>query len=359
MKKEIQSKSFEIRKGIDLINQYEQLPEPKVLWNSIIEGACGLITGVAKTGKTTFAENLAISMSCGRSEFFGAKIYGGPRRVLFINLEEKLWRIGRRNKSQIEGLTKDELSLFNKNYYTAPEGFTQFLNDEEDWIGLSRYITQVNPEVLFIDSLTHMFKGEIERSAHAQEFIQRFKKYVLDDDRTVFIVHHNTKGNDKPMTQDSIAGSRVIIQEFDFAIGFGNIPTSKGGTYSCMLFNKDTEKTNNKGILYEFDSNYWIHKISEDNIYQLYQDTKPDGRTNSKNKDILQDYIISQGSQGSQTISSTDLYSEFVETNTMSKQTLYTTIDKLIDSNLIERSKEARGNYVILKRNDGDEGARQ
>jgi RecA-family ATPase len=359
MKKEIQSKSFEIRKGIDLINQYEQLPEPKILWNGIIEGACGLITGIGKTGKTTFAENLAISLSCGKNDFYGSVIHGGPRRVLYINLEEKLWRIGRRNKKQIQCLTEEEVSLFCQNYYTAPMGFTQFLNFEEDWINLNKYITQVNPDVLFIDSLTHMFKGDIEKSAHAQEFIQKFKQYVLDKNRTVFIIHHNIKGNEKPPSQANIAGSRVITQEFDFALSFNNIPTSSGGTCSCMLYNKDAEKTSNIGALYEFDKNYWVHKITEGNIFKMYQDAKPDGRTSSKNKKRVEDYIFSQGSQGSQTISSTDLHREFVETNTMSKQTLYTTIDKLIESNLIERSKEAKGNYVILKRNDGDEGARQ
>ncbi|WP_157208555.1 hypothetical protein [Mariniflexile maritimum] len=54
------------RKLIDLIQRVEREPEPKFLWNGIMEGSHGLIVGHPKTGKTTFAENLAILDRAGK-----------------------------------------------------------------------------------------------------------------------------------------------------------------------------------------------------------------------------------------------------------------------------------------------------
>ena len=73
------------------------------MWNGIPEGSTGLITGVAKTGKTTFAENLAISLSVGKKEFYGCNMDGIPKKILFINLEENYRIFSRRNEKQIAG----------------------------------------------------------------------------------------------------------------------------------------------------------------------------------------------------------------------------------------------------------------
>ena len=56
-------KKFKITNAIDLINRVKTEPEPKIIWNGITEGSKGLIAGVSKTGKTTLAENLAISIA--------------------------------------------------------------------------------------------------------------------------------------------------------------------------------------------------------------------------------------------------------------------------------------------------------
>jgi AAA domain len=352
-------KDLKITRGIDLVNKFRSEPRPKVLWNDIMEGSSGLITGVAKTGKTTFAENLAISFAIGRKEFFSYEMDGIPKKVLFMNLEEKIWRIGMRNSSQISVLTEDEFKLFCQNYYTKPDGFPEFLNTEDDWEKLHNYIDKINPEIIFLDSITHMCIGEIEKSKKAQDFIQYYKKYILSFGKTTFVVHHNTKGNEKPMTQDNIAGSRVIMQEFDFAMGFGNIPTSKGGCYSCMLYNKDAEKSNNQAIIYRFNENKWIEKLEETNVFKLYKESKDvhvDGRVNSKNKECIYNFIDSQYSQGSQFTSTRDLKAEFLWTETMSKQCLHDCLNKLIDENRIMRPDGKTGEYlpIVEKSNENE-----
>ena len=53
--KKVSKESFEITTGYDQIVRVLKEPQPVTLWDGIIEGSVGLITGVAKTGKTTFA----------------------------------------------------------------------------------------------------------------------------------------------------------------------------------------------------------------------------------------------------------------------------------------------------------------
>jgi len=351
MKDKMKNESFEITKGIDLINKYKDIPEPKILWNGIVEGASGLITGVGKTGKTTFAENLGIALAIGKKDFFGFPLDGEPRKVLFIHLEERGWRIVLRNNKMISELNEDEFNKFSTNYFIEHEDFPQYINTNEDWDVLKSYINTINPDVLFLDSLTHMCIGEIEKSVVAQNFTMKLKEYIFSlKDTTVFTIHHNTKGNDKPMTQDDIAGSRIITQEFDFALGFGNIPTAKGGNYCSMLFNKDAIKENTKGYLYTFNENSWIQNLGTDNVFNLYKEVKVDGRNDDKNKNLIYEYISSQVSQGSPIVLASKISSAFVETNTLSKQTMYTVLKKLEAECKIE--KKGKGEYIV-KLNNG------
>jgi len=122
----VERKKIKIVKAIDLINRVKDEPVPKFVWKGIPEGSMGLITRVAKTGKTTFAENLAMSLSVGRQEFYGVKMDGVPRKVLFINLEEDYKLHSRRNLDQISLLNEEELNLFKDNYFSTPDDFPSY-----------------------------------------------------------------------------------------------------------------------------------------------------------------------------------------------------------------------------------------
>lgn len=353
MNKKVVSKgSIKVIRNIDQINEVRKEPDPKLLWGGIPEGAVGLISGVAKTGKTTFAENLAISLAVGKKSFFGSEMDGEPRKVLFVNLEESYRIRCRRNDKQINRLSKDEFKLYCNNYITIPKDFPEFLNTDEDWNYLSKYIEAVDPDVIFMDSLSHMCIGEIEKSHVAQKFIQTFKKYVGSFEKTVIVVHHNVKGNEKPIDQNSIAGSRFITQTFQFAYGFANIPT--GGNYMCVLNNKFIGYDTSKATLYSISNDGWLEVLEDRNKFRLYgKPQKIDGRRDSTNPDMIYKFIKYRSSQGSQTsqgnVSTTasDLMSKFVNssTSTMSKDTLYKSLNKLeLDGMILKVSK---GEYKI------------
>jgi len=344
------TQELKFERAIDIIKKVESDPEPKFLWHGIPEGSKGIITGVAKTGKTTLAENLAISLSTGKKEFMGFPLIGEPQKVLFINLEESEKLFARRNLKQISELPERELNLFNENYLCAPSSFPEFFTTAEDWLCLRSIIIDSKAKVVIIDSLTHMFDGEIEKSNPAKKFIEKLRATFKDLGVTLIVVHHNTKGNNSPITQDNIAGSRVILQEFEFAIGLANVPTGAGGSYMCMLYNKHIEKDDTTAFLYKMNEKGWINVVGKTNKFKLYKDDF-DGRTSSVNKDAVFKHIEGQSnqvSQGSMTVSASSLSQEFIKSGIMSKETMYSCLKKLIVDGLIV--KESHGSYVLNKK---------
>lgn len=333
-------------KGIDLINRVKDEPEPKFLWHGIPEGSKGMIAGVAKTGKTTLAENLAISMAVGRREFLGFELDPEPKRVLFINLEESYRLRGRRNLKQISQFSRVEKELFDENYLNSPYDFPEFLVSQEDWQKVRECVIASEAKVVFIDSITHMFEGKIEDSQAANKFVKKFRETFEDLEVTIVVVHHSIKGNDGPMEQHNIAGSRIIQQELEYAIGLSDIPTSTGGNYMCMLYNKHISKDSTTATLYKIDEFGWVQHVGVNNKYDLYKD-KLDGRTSTTNRDVIYDYVKSQTSQDSQTIKATDLMNYFVEgdNSKMSKDTLYKNVNKLIGAGQLE--KYGHGEYKL------------
>ena len=354
-----------VYKAIDLIKKFENEPEPVEIWNGIIEGSKGLFVGVSKAGKTTFAENFAISLAVGRTTFYGKEINGGPKKVIFVNLEESARLRFARLRKQISRLDTEEMKLFGQNYLTPPEEFIQSVNSDKDWQKLQDCIEESNADIVFIDSLTHLFQGQIESSHECVKFVNKFREYVVSSKKTIIVIHHNIKGNDRPIEQDNIAGSRVILQEFEYALGFANIPNGKG-KYSSMLFNKYVEVDSSIATVYKIDKDRWIEELGDVDKNDLYDSkVKIDYREDSTNKDLVHNYIQSHGSHSShcsQTVLSAELIKKFVnnDTRTMSKNTLYKCLDKLRAEEKIESSE--KGKYQLkMKKDDtkGDENSLQ
>lgn len=347
---------------IDVIERVKQLPEPNFIWKGIPEGSIGLLTGVAKTGKTTFAENLAISMALGRNSFFNFEMDGVPRKVLYMNLEEQesLW--GRRQGKQINELSGVEIELLRMNYYTMPDGYVEFINDEKDWLKLHTYIKDVNPDVVLLDSLSHMCVGEIEKSKVAQDFIQDFRRYIRSLKKTVLVVHHNTKGNTTAVEMDKIAGSRFITQEFEYAFGFANVPYKDDESYLSMLYNKHVPGEKSTSYVYKFNDNGWVQNIGAVNKYDLYTKQDVDYRTVSDNKEKIYQYFLSTASQagttsqGVKTISvdAKSLAKEFVVSKIMAKDSLFRNLKVLTQEKIITRS--SKGVYSFTPKSEDLDG---
>lgn len=203
-------------------------------------------------------------------------------------------------------------------------------------------------ELVIIDSLSHLFAGKIEDSTAALKFFKtKFNPMLKELDKTVIVVHHIVKGNEKPIDQNNVAGSRVVLQEFQYAVGFGHLP--KGGTnkYCCMLFNKYIPVDDSLAVLYNIDGNKWVQNLGRANKFDLFEGKKVDLRRNESNKVKLLNYFKNQYNLGNKAIKTAELKAEFVKSKIMSSDTYHSWLNKLIRDNIIKR--ESHGEYKLVE----------
>lgn len=313
-----------------LFKEVENHPKRNIIWKGISEGTMGYIFGPSKSGKTTLAENLAISIACGRSSFFGNRILVEAQKVLVISFEENSIQRTERARKQIELLDEHEKALVLKNYYQPDSNFTYNLVGEDDWLRLSTVIEKSGAKIVVIDSLTRLYSGSIEDSKESQKLTLNLRKLQDKLGITVICIHHSIK-NQPILTQDSIAGSRVVLQECDFAIGVNK--TNTGKLYVKDVLYRYAEPDNDFVEQFEINENGWVTPLGKTKEYSLSK--KYDGRRNDENLKKLEDYLSKNHKSG--VVATKQLIEFFVDTKSFSKPTLHNLLEKLIDNKRLQK----------------------
>ncbi len=76
-------------------------------------------------------------------------------------------------------------------------------------------------------SLSRLYSGGIEDSGLAKQVSLRLRELTNKLKITLIVIHHTPKQTGKPITIDSLAGSRILAQEADFLIGVGKTPDGR------------------------------------------------------------------------------------------------------------------------------------
>lgn len=181
----------------------------------IIEGllhskGLGVVTAPPGIGKTQFSLNLAISVATG-NDFLKWEI-NKPRKVLFLSLEMMQPELKYYLDQMSSELTEEESKLLNDNcYLVARQAFR--LNSEANQRQLLQWIDEIQPEGIFIDSLSRCTGGDLEKGEIDQVF--DFLNKEVRDKRGCFVwfVHHNRKANfnqKQPKKLEDMYGSQYI-----------------------------------------------------------------------------------------------------------------------------------------------------
>jgi KaiC/GvpD/RAD55 family RecA-like ATPase len=330
-------------KILDLIELRRRTPQIPYLFKGIKVGSFGFIVGSPKSGKTIFCENLAMSLAEGCDEFFGQPLIGIPQKVLFISLEEFWQQRAERNEKQSNYFTsKIESNQWGENLILVDDSFPRSMRTEEDWDKIDSLIKEYKPSVVFIDSLTRLCPSEIEDSRTATKVALRLREMAVSNKITLIVIHHTTKNNGKPITLETIAGSRVWSQEADFAIGVNK--TINGSRYIKDVFFRYRQE-DEEVHTFSINEHLWIDLLSKETESSLLSEFI-DGRINQKNQNLIFDHM-QQSNKTEFTFG--ELCTLFVNTRKMSRQTLVDSLKKLISLNLIY--KASNGIYLIYKDN--------
>lgn len=318
-------------------DRVRKLPPLKRIYSGIIENSMGFVFGPSKSAKTTICEGLGLSIAAGKKEFLGSPIDIDNRKVLFISLEEDFRPRTERNDKQIEALIKEiGNDEWLDNYIVINENMPQNVHNDAEWQFLNDLIMDVNPGILFIDSLTHLYHGVIEESSMGKFVMQRVKQLPRV---TTVIIHHTPKQMGRPLTQDSLAGSRVLAGEAEFMIGINKTFDGRQRYIKDVAFRYNRENSDTVK-LFEIDDNQWVRLIKECDESDLLTDT--DNRYDNSNRIVLLDYISANAIEG-RVVDSNTLLEAFVKTGKMSKATMFNSLKTLARERKIERSE--RGEY--------------
>jgi RecA-family ATPase len=157
-------------------------------------------------GKTMLALLLSLHLAAGRN-FLGRTI-PRPFKVLYVDFENDLGDIRDRVEKQKVGmkLTSQEVDLLKQNWHLAigsrPDDplYDTRLDKENNMDSLMEKVEQINPEVLFIDNLGRVTKGDVEFPQEAKILyanLSRLRKQSrLLAQGVIVLLHHVTKPSD-------------------------------------------------------------------------------------------------------------------------------------------------------------------
>lgn len=311
-----------------------------LIWCGIKVGSFGYVFGPSKCGKTTFCENFGMSLVSGKEEFLGQPILKKRYRVLFISLEEYENQRGDRHNRQIQALTSPELL---KDFLVIEDEFPKFFTKDNEWNDLSELINDSKADIVFIDSLTHMSSGDVERSDTGREMCKHLKKIAFDCGITMIVIHHTPKLNGGLMTIDSLAGSHVFAQEADFIIGINRIESlnkNNGTRYVKEVASRYRREDNEKVIKFTINDDMWLESqglIRESCFYE-----KSDRRRDDTNLNDVRTLIREFTETTGETLFKSKDILDVAESD-MHKSTYHKHLDTLINTGEILRT--SKGEY--------------
>jgi RecA-family ATPase len=318
----------------ELIERGKLAPPIPYLWTGIKEGSFGFVFGPSKSGKTTFCENLALAIANGEKEFFDKPLSCGAQKVFFISMEEYWQPRTERNARQIENLGTSKVS----NFLTVNEDFPRIIDilKDKDW--LKNMILESEAKVVFIDSLSRLYSGSIEESNLAKQVLLALRELSNDLKITLIVIHHTPKQIGRPLTIDSLAGSRMLAQDADFAIGVSR--THDGTRYLKEVAFRYAQENAETVTAFMINENSWLIPTVEVPEATLLKET--DGRNDDSNAELIFDFIV-ENTQNQDTVRTKQLLEEFVDCKIMSKPTMFASLNKLMAKNKI--SKPHNGQY--------------
>lgn len=325
----------------DMIKRTASEPKPKMIYSGIKEKSIGIIFGPSKSGKTMFCENLGMCIASGETEYLGLPIDIDNRKVLFISLEEFYTGRTERNSKQVKRLIPTHGAEWLDNFIVINENMPRYLITDDDWKIVEDTINEVHPSIVFLDSLTHMYAGQIEESNKAKEVMRKIRELSERTETTIVVIHHTTKLYDRPLSIDVIAGSRVIAQECDFMIGLNK--AMDGKRYIKDVAFRYAPTNDDKVRTFNIDDELWLNLSGEADEIKLL--SVADGRRDEANKEKLLNFIVEQTESGATIIPFGTIEDRFADSREMSKPTIAANLKKLVQEKRV--IKLEKGQYKV------------
>jgi len=204
-----------------------------VIENLVHRQGLAIVAAPPGIGKTQFSLNLALHVALGKN-FLNWRVTK-PRKILFLSLEMMQPELKFYLDKMAQEFTEEERKVFDKNcYFVARQAFR--LNNESNQRQLLAWIDELEPDGVFIDSLSRCTGGDLEKGEVDTVF--DFLNKEVRDKRKCFLwfVHHNRKANfnqKQPKKLEDLYGSQYIGAYASTVVGLWKI-TNQEIEVNCL-----------------------------------------------------------------------------------------------------------------------------
>ncbi len=212
-------------------NKPEFWQSPWLPKNAIIQ-----VYGYSGHGKSLFLQHALHHLATGLH--FGPFDHCGKKpKILYLDFENGKATLGRRNEAMLNsfGDTKDNLL-----YWTPWKNNEQVnLRDNEGIITLLKFLNQVQPDIVVIDTLRSAYPGLKENSAEDWSGINQLAIKIRNAGCSVILVHHSNKPDKEGLGREAGSSNQLTVLETQVRVtqvyNDADMAKNRGGIYAGDL----------------------------------------------------------------------------------------------------------------------------
>jgi archaellum biogenesis ATPase FlaH len=228
-----------------------------------------ILAGPSDVGKSTFYTQLVAELVTGGNTFLWKKLNPNNRRALVVSTEDCEVAFSSRIKCQLQGEVPTEkqgnrLRLWTDGNNLIPR--------------LTNYLDQRNTDLIVIDALSDVFKGDMNSGNATRDFLDKLSNLAKRHRTSILVVHHARKTDkDKNPHKDKLLGSVGIegkARSVLFMSRIQNDPMKRGLHIVKGNYVNDELKSRADVLLFEKD-NWTFVKIDDSQNELLVNKVKP------------------------------------------------------------------------------------
>lgn len=229
------SEIVKVTSGKDLLKSYaEQKQARQIFGRYIHEGELSILFGDSNAGKSILANDIAFFVSGGGHEWDGMESPLVPS--LYIDMEMTGQQFARRYANAADYMTK---------FYYRAEVDMNSTDDKWNFIR-NKIITMQGeenpPKFIVLDNITNGL-GSIFSAKRMLKLVAELKMLKDRFGLTILLIAHCPKrSKNKPITQDSLGGSKMIINFVDSAFAVGTSVQDESVRYIKQIKARECEK---------------------------------------------------------------------------------------------------------------------
>jgi hypothetical protein len=232
---------LKLKKSNDLLRQALERGVPSQLFSEFwLEGELCILFADTNLGKSILAVELADSLSAG-VPIPGFNLEGAPRTVLYLDFELSDIQFAARYSENYTNPYHFSDRFFRAELdedFTLEEGETF---EQQLFVFLESVLDSTKASVLIVDNITYL-RSETEKASHALPLMKELKALKRKYNLSILALAHTPKRDlSKPVTQNDLQGSKMLINFCDSAFAIGQSYQEKSLRYLKQIKARSTE----------------------------------------------------------------------------------------------------------------------